>query len=337
MKKIAIAAVVLFCACALHLHGQATPPAPVNCQPSVEAQQPQSNTTLNVLYTSRLLGYIRSVKNDPYPATAPFENSLNAARTALPDAFLIGMGDNLAPEYASRFEGDNAKPRVKFTQEQIRNDNVVRVLYNSHYDAIVPGKEDFYFGATRLAAVAQELPALNASNLSETAVYAIVPPDPNEHPPHGFVSSHPNAKPFDSGHIVIDRFKGRHAAYSIEFANKEPNAGSLRLRVCYADDPATCSDPIPVAIPPTDVHDGKVLTYDLSKLSRKFPSGERVLMCFDLSRPLDISKEDWQKDHGHQYCHPVSVDASMFPNFPYLNVQNAKKKGSHIRRGWLRY
>ena len=332
-------------------------------------QQNQDTIELRVLYTSRLLGYIRAdddtavtpsyisnqgKKLDPQSSnerltckldpnakgktpSGCFLDSLDEAKQKWPDAFLIGMADNLAPEFGSRYlkkkrsvivDGETKeeyipepKSRLNFTD--LAQDGVVRVL--EHYDALVPGKEDFYFGAARLRAIAELVP-VNASNVAEAATYKVLPPDPNEHPTPGFLSTHPNAKPFDDGHIVLERnVKDRRTAYSIEIKAEELSKHSgepgwrPQLRVCDPDHNERCSGIAHTPVLATPVNGGTVETYDITDLRAIFESGQRLLMCFDnLSLPPNTEEDYWNKKEKHRFCHAVSVDAPLFSSFPYV-------------------
>src|SRR5208337_3655464 len=57
-----------------------------------------------ILYTGKTYGYLRA--NDPDPSAASaFDKAYDFISLALcPQAILVGMGDNLAPEYGSRLK-----------------------------------------------------------------------------------------------------------------------------------------------------------------------------------------------------------------------------------------
>src|SRR5215831_11168936 len=62
--------------------------------------EPCTSNAVCVLYTARLLGYIR--KDDPSPVNEKFDANMKSAKRNYPSALVVGMGDNLAPEYGSR-------------------------------------------------------------------------------------------------------------------------------------------------------------------------------------------------------------------------------------------
>src|SRR5437773_427637 len=122
---------------------------------------------LAILYTGRLLGYLREDPSAKF-ATDPFRTSLAEALQNCPNAILVGMGDNVAPEYEARFVNGLPKPR---DGRDIRIDDVIKLLRSAHYDALVPGKEDFYFGPEylRLAGNLPDfLPMLSANLVIRT-------------------------------------------------------------------------------------------------------------------------------------------------------------------------
>jgi hypothetical protein len=65
---------------------------------------------------------------------------------------LIGVGDNLAPEYPAR---KNVSRQAELNE--VKADSVVGFLRLMGYQALVPGKEDFYFGTNRLWLIGQAL------------------------------------------------------------------------------------------------------------------------------------------------------------------------------------
>ena len=328
-------------------------------QPNMPRQQGQAGPPFEVLYTSRLLGYLTSDDKAPptlapwltprcfndggadpaqlgnpsrKPVTQCFLDSLAKAKAEFPNALLIGMGDNLAPKYEARFLQDGTpKARTNFTG--LSNDNVVEIL--QRYDALVPGKEDFYFGAGRLEKTASVLPMMNASNLTKTVIFKTVTPDPNDQPTRGFVTSHPNAKPFDDGHIVLEREDGRKPTYSIQFmqGDKLPQLKDTpRLNVCQADQWKECAScpevynspkcqSIKGIAVPNDPGKSQLVTYDLSGLQDTYHLGDRLLMCFKLPPPSELEEDlEYWKKQGEQFCRPMTVDKLIFPQFPYLKA-----------------
>lgn len=323
-------------------------------------QQGQAKETLEVLYTSRLLGYLTSDDKAPPPpntggpptcfsdkgadpsglpsrksVTQCFLDSLAMAKARYPNALLIGMGDNLAPKYEARFLL-NGEPKPRTKTLDLANDNVVKIL--QLYNAIVPGKEDFYFGAGRLKETASVLPQMNASNLTETVTYKIVTPDPNERPPHGFLSSHPNVKPFDDGHIVLEREDGHKPTYTMQFVVSDTtpplDSDTPDLNVCQADNPKQCAECAKnhecLSYKGTrisgDPRKSQIATYDISGLNARYHFSDRLLMCFKLNPPSELEEDlEYFNKQGQQFCRPVTVDQRMFPKFPYQKIDGDGK------------
>lgn len=119
---------------------------------------------------------------------------------------LLGMGSNFAPVYEARFEdpvlvdqghvagkisegcrrlsdpdGNGsvtlACPKSRNEQASWKTDNVGRFLQRAGYAALVPGKEDFYFGAYRLWQVAN---SLDKRYLADNLILTAVHPTPRE-------------------------------------------------------------------------------------------------------------------------------------------------------------
>ena len=179
--------------------------ATVHAQDSTNPKPSPSPSSVDVVYTGKLLGYFRVPSLQDFHATngCPKYDETQvspAARQFLgvrdhPDpkktTIMVGTGDNFAPELEARvfdnppastnngypvgnkelFVGDNnhwepydtsnttLKNRIAAGLGVIPNDNVACFLRRAKYDAIVPGKHDFYFGAERVRAFARFLAA----------------------------------------------------------------------------------------------------------------------------------------------------------------------------------
>lgn len=117
-----------------------------------------------------------------------------------PQHILVGMGDNFAPNYYSRIFKDVPQEHTNYpgkdlfswtgerlawysdndaesaAQRQghgiIPTDNVACFLSLAHYDAIVPGKHDFYYGAERLRELARVLATIKNGDFQPVQMLA---------------------------------------------------------------------------------------------------------------------------------------------------------------------
>lgn len=106
---------------------------------------PIAGAQATIFFTGKLDGYPIDDKQVPARPTHP--------------SILIGMGDNLSFDYSSRFDQlGNPVPRTSTTS----NNAMITFLQRTKYDALVPGAEDFDFGAAFLSRA--ELPMV-ASNI----------------------------------------------------------------------------------------------------------------------------------------------------------------------------
>ena len=161
----------------------------------VSAQEISSQ--VRILYTGRLFGYYYANDNGPHGFTecpAQPDNPETFSRPATPflndvknrpsNTVLLGTGDNFAPEIEARTFANLIPHEKEFyswdyiqTNSWIPNgdvsgklyddmlagksfiptDNVACFFRHAHYDAIVPGKHDFHFGAERLRLLARVL------------------------------------------------------------------------------------------------------------------------------------------------------------------------------------
>lgn len=118
-----------------------------------KVSDPPSDTP-TVLYTARLLGYVWHQRPEvpEEPVTDLLKRNIECSQEQYPNSILVGMGDNLAPEYESRFDKDGRpKDRVPQGKEfDFNKDPLAQAFPYLRYDAMVPGMEDFYFGTEYL-------------------------------------------------------------------------------------------------------------------------------------------------------------------------------------------
>jgi hypothetical protein len=158
--------------------------------------QTTSPPDLSILFTGYLLGYYRVPdiqtadfqENCPIPpsdedsARARLLRNINDARN--PSTILVGMGDNFAVQLYSRtyLAGSSLRPKPRNSDDpkwgnekasKAIGDNVGCFLSLAHYDAIVPGKEDFYFGPERLRQIAKRLAAVPMTSTDLAAVHML--------------------------------------------------------------------------------------------------------------------------------------------------------------------
>jgi 2',3'-cyclic-nucleotide 2'-phosphodiesterase (5'-nucleotidase family) len=151
-----------------------TPSAPVSGTPDVR-----------ILFTGYLLGYYRAPdiqtgdfqdacpdKHDTEsPAAATLKKEIEEQRKGSSKTILVGAGNNFAVQLFSRSYQDksfffpkarnSADVKWKLTPPgKSVGDNVACFLSLARYDALVPGKEDFYFGPERLRQIAKRMAAV---------------------------------------------------------------------------------------------------------------------------------------------------------------------------------
>ena len=165
-------ATTLFMCLAVTALGQGT--VPENSASAAPQPQPKN---LQILFTDHLLGYYRipDAQAEDFQALCPEAAPGTPAYELLPihkgnNTILVGMGNNFAVEFGSRTyqdtRGAHAKsrdPGTKFSLDKI-GDNVSCFLSRAGYDALAPGKGDFYFGAERLRLLAQQLASVPKSD-----------------------------------------------------------------------------------------------------------------------------------------------------------------------------
>ena len=108
-----------------------------------------------------MLGYMRQNKaDDPNSLSDPAKYFIDEYRSKCGPqrhCVLLGMGDNFSPDYEARLDDDGNFKSRNDARVQYYNDNVARFLDTAEFDALVPSKEDFYFGAYRLWKIANTL------------------------------------------------------------------------------------------------------------------------------------------------------------------------------------
>ena len=161
-----------------------------NAQSSNENKSDSERAT--ILYTGQLFGYMRGTdspseqqcspsvaakvdlrevgwkKDGKLLGAAQLPCAIEARKTG--GAVLIGMGNNFSPAYFARFASNGQRISHVTAPKTIAEDSVALFLYRAGYDAVVPGKDDFYFGAYHLMQVGRLLnrdghPVMLASNL----------------------------------------------------------------------------------------------------------------------------------------------------------------------------
>lgn len=121
-----------------------------------------------VAYTGKTYGYLRNDRGSPEGDLADdFIRTFCYIKTRYPQAILVGMGDNFAPDYRARYYQDSGQmkpvprldglgpgvsPAVQFFQSFPLNSSFGVDCrpwdrQTATYDAMVPGQLDFYFGA----------------------------------------------------------------------------------------------------------------------------------------------------------------------------------------------
>ncbi|MGA3318847.1 MAG: hypothetical protein ABSC64_20715 [Candidatus Korobacteraceae bacterium] len=171
------------------------------------AQQPcvfRNNPT--IIYTGQTYGYLRDNDHWKGPSGAPSAGDAVAATykslsCGWPQAILVGMGDNFAPEYGARYtnfkpgyDSSTAIPVLRTPQDAPLSNHAVLFFATKDlpgkgenpeepktrlaYNALVPGQMDFYFGAQFLRNAGLKALPLLASNLMITSAKQTSPPQP---------------------------------------------------------------------------------------------------------------------------------------------------------------
>ncbi len=147
---------------------------PSMAQRNVSADKTQVRD-LHILFTDHLLGYYRipEIQAADLMSGCPEVEEIQtpasqllieiAGERADGKTVLLGMGENFAPELGARTyidtTGMHPKKRVPSNsiQPKAEWDNVTCFMWRAGYDALIPDKNDFYFGAQRLRYLAQQL------------------------------------------------------------------------------------------------------------------------------------------------------------------------------------
>src|SRR5262245_54674277 len=166
----------------------------LTCDVLAQGRVRSAHIAYSVAYTGGLLGYARTpesqtikdqfckdLRDSAPPAISPFTTAmLNLAQEG--HSLLIGMGNNFSPDlYARTFEPTSIGPyresKDRFQWDRrtsmwirsqtngpsvpngpiIQMDNVACFFRIARYAAIVPGKDDFWFGPARLQQIARML------------------------------------------------------------------------------------------------------------------------------------------------------------------------------------
>jgi hypothetical protein len=163
--------------------------------------EPRDKSVLRVAYAGRLLGHMRApdqqkdtqdqtpgvcAKEIPNEVARHFINlkNLQAGNSDL----LLASGDIFAPDLDARFVVTTPSPGVsqRIPKEvSAKFDNVGCFLIQAGFDAMVPGKHDFYYGPDGLKRLAQYLHGANSTSILGSNLVVIThtaQPDPTPPP-----------------------------------------------------------------------------------------------------------------------------------------------------------
>lgn len=141
---------------------------------------PGSQPDYSLIYTGRLFGYFRysdlqtsSDRGCPDAQSPPLSPQVKLFRATLAEARssrqkLVAMGENFAPDLLARAVVNKSagtphfgemlnKDVVSAGADHVLSDNVGCFLRLMHFDATVPGQQDFYYGPERLRQIARFL------------------------------------------------------------------------------------------------------------------------------------------------------------------------------------
>jgi hypothetical protein len=133
---------------------------------SSPSDTPDSQTnrqSISIEFTGRLYGYYR-IPDQREPELLPVSSFLHdPTRIAPPARLLLGMGDNFGPVFGARLQEEGVSlchvplahlpaPENLFKTErrlvkQADCDSIANFLEQAGYRAVVPGREDFLYGA----------------------------------------------------------------------------------------------------------------------------------------------------------------------------------------------
>ena len=123
-------------------------------------------TTARIFYSGHMFGYLRRDKNkENHPGTlfSPAGQFLQKYLEECPPTrcVLLGMGDNFSPKYEARLADNGNFKKRDGSNADYHSDNVAAFLHEANFNALVPGKEDFYLGAYRLWKIARSFSTEN--------------------------------------------------------------------------------------------------------------------------------------------------------------------------------
>ena len=122
-----------------------------------------------IIYSGKTYGYLRDNDSSSDSIRNAFITTYKEIVKECPQAILVGMGDNFAPDYRSRYYIDKQKNPLKpITISRTdpngpSNSPAVQFFRDHNYNALVPGQLDFYFGASFLWYVDPGLPMLGVN------------------------------------------------------------------------------------------------------------------------------------------------------------------------------
>ncbi len=127
--------------------------------PTIVAPLPAASA--KIFYSGRMLGYMRQERpEDPSSRSDPatyFLREYHSECGPTLHCVLLGMGDNFSPAYEARLDSNGNFKSRNDARITYNTDNVALFLDAAQFDALVPGKEDFYFGAYRLWKIAHTM------------------------------------------------------------------------------------------------------------------------------------------------------------------------------------
>lgn len=331
--------------------------------PTLKAQAPTDNSpvTAQIFYSGRMLGYLREDQNHQYsgPANAflqEYDNQCSRSVTAR-SCVLLGMGDNFAPNYSARLDDNGAFKHRDGSNATYDKDNVARFLYDARFTALIPGKEDFYFGPYRLWRIAQSMNAQRRDDSTSTlkngpflADNLILVPKDDKH-------RHSEEKTFsDKVEGISTDLAGQampwlvRVAFTLDDSKIVIDQSKLEARLC-----ATGKNPddIPLETEPSRNANCERWPWDGNSKSfvrvqnKQDPSGPRAISSRPGQNPAPVVARDLtpgadyglcivgigfrnvKKSAPNRYCLPIHIAIPMFPA-PYI-VQEDPLGHSHSK------
>ena len=295
-------------------------------------------TSARIFYSGRMMGYLREDRGNRLSDPADhflseYDRQCNQPGTAR-NCVLLGMGDNFAPNYAARMD-DLGHFKGRNSNTSWKDDNVARFLVTANFTALVPFKEDFYFGAYRLWTIADSINRGHAPSgragpfLADNLVLRPTDEvhreswlDPTNHKPGKHVK-----KFTDHVDWVTSSFAGSAmpwlAKLTFTFSLPAPlayeQARGLQGSLCQARENPDDIDPTSncspwTAVPKTE-KDGTVKEVSFTKnpTSVVNPGGD---YGFCIAHPQQAPAGK-QASKELQYCLPIHVETPMFST-PYV-------------------